>query len=369
MAGFSYEKINALPVTADLHKEFNPDVTGADQGFFYANTNVTDSSSNDLTLYQDFYYLSYSHIASFLQFQAQDLFSLLSITLGGRFDYSTRYGYTLNPRAGVVIAPTKDLAVKLLYGEAFLSPSPSNTYRHYGSISYNSTNDRLEYSFFRFPNKDLKPEKLRSAEFGLSYIIVENISASGNGYYIWINNLITEESYTGIFKGVPASASGSGIWLVNKGSSYMYGGTVKIDAAFDFFSAISINAYLAYSFSNGKINNVLNEERLPFSAMHSIKSGFELEITKKILLTPSLIFRSTTYNLNNAHNDPYVKITLYAKYYNIFDTESFKLSVFARVTNLLNTEYYNVYASPDEMFFNRTHQDPIRIIGGLSVDF
>ena len=46
--------------------------------------------------------LEYQNLGSYLQFQKK-LSDMTEITLGARYDYNTRYGSTVNPRAGVVL--------------------------------------------------------------------------------------------------------------------------------------------------------------------------------------------------------------------------------------------------------------------------
>ena len=47
----------------------------------------------------------------------------ISYTAGCRYDYSTEYGSTINPRFAFVFSPIKSLTIKLLYGRAFRQPS------------------------------------------------------------------------------------------------------------------------------------------------------------------------------------------------------------------------------------------------------
>ena len=50
-------------------------------------------------------------------------FSMLNIVAGARYDYSTRYGGTFNPRAGLIISPIESTKIKFIYGKAFQAPS------------------------------------------------------------------------------------------------------------------------------------------------------------------------------------------------------------------------------------------------------
>ncbi|MCP4221571.1 MAG: TonB-dependent receptor, partial [bacterium] len=182
IAGFSYEDIAALPKTGDLPFAYDRDMSAQLQDLYYIGTNITDKDGKDLTIFQDFYNLEYKNYGAYAQFQTK-LFKTAGLTLGGRYDYNTRYGASFNPRAGLVIPASKKLTIKLLYGEAFLAPSPYKAYQHYGAFI--STNDPqsgevtgLTGPFWHLPNPDLKPEKLRSIETNITYYLSEKIALS-----------------------------------------------------------------------------------------------------------------------------------------------------------------------------------------------
>ena len=132
--GVSYEDISAQPISGDLPFKFDEGMASDSQGLYYLGTNITDNAGNDLTVYQDLYNLEYQNFGTYLQWQCK-FADITEVTLGVRYDYNTRYGSTTNPRAGVVISPTEKLKFKLLYGEAYLAPSPFKAYQHYGSFA------------------------------------------------------------------------------------------------------------------------------------------------------------------------------------------------------------------------------------------
>ena len=168
--GLSYEDIESLPKTGDLPSRFDKDRPADLQQMHIPGTNIQDRDGNDLTVPSDFYYLQYQNIGTFLQLRGQ-LWDLIEPTLGARLDYNTRYGWTFNPRMGVVLSPLRTLKLKLLYGEAYLAPSPYNAYQHYGAFIPTTADGKpggpvtgLTGPFWHLPNPDLDPEKLRSAE-------------------------------------------------------------------------------------------------------------------------------------------------------------------------------------------------------------
>ncbi|MDP6039893.1 MAG: TonB-dependent receptor, partial [Candidatus Latescibacteria bacterium] len=70
--------------------------------------------------------------------------------VGVRLDHNSLYGRSINPRASVILKPTEQSALKLLYGEAFQEPAPI--------LLWGGWNGRNA-------NPDLKPEKARNLEF------------------------------------------------------------------------------------------------------------------------------------------------------------------------------------------------------------
>lgn len=84
-----------------------------------------DANGNELTIMQDFYNIRYQNYGGYLQFQGI-LNEKMRFVAGGRLDYNTRFGVTVNPRVGIVVKPVDKLSVKLLYGRAYLAPSPYN---------------------------------------------------------------------------------------------------------------------------------------------------------------------------------------------------------------------------------------------------
>jgi outer membrane receptor for ferrienterochelin and colicin len=203
MAGFTFEDINALPKTGDLPFKYDPDLPSDLQDFYYLGTNITNGTGEDLTIMQDFYHLKYQNYGGYLQFQGK-ISEQLRFVAGGRVDYNTRYGASVNPRAGIVSKPIDKLSIKLLYGRAYLAPSPYNAYQHYGAFVYNSDNDELTIPFWHLANPDLKPETINTFEINAGYYLTDNIGVFIDGYYNSAKNLVVMEgSFDEVFHGIP----------------------------------------------------------------------------------------------------------------------------------------------------------------------
>jgi outer membrane receptor protein involved in Fe transport len=108
---------------------------------------------------------------------AQDVYVFApdwELTAGLRYDYYSDFNSTLNPRLALVWQPLKNLTTKLLYGQAFRSPSFSELY---------SRNDPEALG-----NPYLKAETIKTTELGADYYINDRMNFSLNLYhYRWID--------------------------------------------------------------------------------------------------------------------------------------------------------------------------------------
>lgn len=366
IGGFSFEDISALPKSGDLPKKFDDNESTDFQGLYYIGTNITDKNGRRLTIAQNFFNLEYQNLGSYFQLQSR-LGKGVEMTMGGRYDYNTRYGSSFNPRLGLVLSPSSQTKLKLLYGEAFLAPSPYKAYQHYGAFIPNTDSTGavtgLFGPFWHLPNPELQPEKLRTYEGSFSFYLASNVALSLDGYYTKISDLIvTGGEPNQVFEGVPV---GFAEFPINKGTSTAKGGTIKLEARGKIFTP-----YAAYSYSTGDIDG----EVLPFSAKHSIKAGCDIK-QNRLSISPRLIYRSKSHHplLEDAQgrrlsNKPFALINLFARYAFTPAAGALQASSFVRINNLLNTRYYNISLAGEEGFA-ATPQDPRRLVGGMTFDF
>ena len=369
VAGISYEDITALPKTGDMPFAFDPDLAADFQHIYYLGTNIEDRDGNDLTIPQDFYYLQYQNLGTYLQFRT-DLAEKLDLTLGGRFDYNTRYNSTLSPRVGLVYAPVEKIKFKFLYGRAFLAPSPYRSYQHYGSFlpALDSAGNvtGLRSDFWRLPGNDLKSQKISTYEANFSYIFRSNLIFSLNGFFNDMDDILSSREFSGqSFKGIPVTIVER---PVNSGSAYSYGGTARLDYRKN-WSSVSLNAFLAYTFVDGEID----ERQIPFTAQNTVKSVVDFNF-RRISASLRYLYRSESYHRslrdaagNLLSSDPYGVFDLAAGYV-VVDRMRFETTAFLQIKNLFNNKYYNVPVGGAESF-RMAPQDPIRFLAGLHLKF
>ncbi|MEZ5671254.1 MAG: TonB-dependent receptor [Thiotrichaceae bacterium] len=108
---------------------------------------------------------------------AQDVYAFApdwELTAGLRYDYYSDFNSALNPRVALVWQSLNNLTTKLLYGQAFRSPSFSELY---------SRNDPEA-----FGNPNLKAETIRTTELGADYYLNDRMNFSLNLYhYRWLD--------------------------------------------------------------------------------------------------------------------------------------------------------------------------------------
>ena len=365
--GLSYEDHLVLPRTADLATAYNRDLSADSQNFVYPGSYIYDSSGTYLGISQDFYFNEYSNTGAYTQFNFRE-YSSVQASLSIRYDRNSRYGDSLNPKAGLVFKPHKKTNFKLLYGEAFLAPSPDKTYQHYGSFYADTTTvTGLRSSYFYLPNTDLKPEKIRSFQLEASYKFTDTLWLSFNGYNSYIYDLIRTKRDKTItsFKGVPVAYVQT---FVNTDDvSRIYGGTLRMDAITK-LGKIDMVTYAAYTHSKGYSEGATF---LSYSAKDSARAGVDATFGKWSI-SPRFIYQSRSYNRNllskiKQSSDPFAIVNLYAKRGNI-PIGNNNLSVFLNIQNLTNASYSNPTRAPDEGF-GASPQDPRSVYAGMTLEF
>ena len=375
IAGFTAENLASIPKISPVYKPFDTRVPASLQGLYYVSATLKGDASDTLTrnafLEQKVYNIEYRNYGGYAQFQITPA-KWIELTLGSRYDYNTRFGGSINPRLGLVVSTNdKKFRFRVLYGEAFLAPSPEKTFAQSASFALRRTNaapftrERIA-TYFRTANPDLEPEKLRTLESSMSYFLTPTIALGVNGYYTRLENLI------GLAPSNPAS---SGLPLpvtrleanINRGQSTVYGLTAKINylQKFNFFS---LNAQIAYSYIDGDID----DQPLLYTAKHTIKTSLDIS-GARFSISPRMVFRTASNsrlldsNNNNlpATNTQFAVLNLFARL-KVFDKrKSGKIYVYSRISNLMDLRYYNVLFGSEDGF-PATPQDPRRINFGIN---
>ncbi len=350
--GLTYQENSVLPYTADLGHKFNKDKSPSSQGFVYSGS----------TIPVDFYSLNYSNIGAFMRVQTPEIGNA-TLSLGLRYDHNSSYGTTWNPRAGLVWKPggSDQTVVKLLYGEAYLAPSPFSTHKHFGSFISSPTAATGYHSyFFHVPNENLEPEKLRSVEGSLSRSFGQELRLSLNPYYNKVRELIQDViTGPGTFKGVEVD----NIEIAqNRGNMETYGATLRADAALR-SGRWGFEPWAAYTYSEGKLTG----EPIPFNSRHSIQGGVSV-LRGKWAVTPKVLHRSYSRD-QYGHRVPQFTVADLFVRYAVPGLKKGGLTAYLELKNIFDRRYYNAAYGGGADHLEGSPQNPFEASGGLSYKF
>jgi outer membrane receptor for ferrienterochelin and colicin len=238
-AGGTVERFFAIPQTADLNAPIESQATpGTILG-----TNIVD----------EFFKLHYTNVGAFAEMRYA-MTRRVVLTTGGRLDYNTRYGSTFNPRVGLVVQGAAGTTLKLLYGTAYLAPSPYQQYGHYGSFLTDDGGRTYHSPYWHLPNPELKPEHKKTLEANVLQRLGPNISVSASTFYSRFTNLIqatdVDQAYAGEFHGWPVDYID---FATNEGWETTYGGTFTFKAGRSIGPNRQINAHAGLSVADGRV--------------------------------------------------------------------------------------------------------------------
>lgn len=101
----------------------------------------------------------------------------LIFTLGGRYDIPSAYDNVFSPRANAVYKWSDHTTIKAAYGEAFRAPNFFELYIDVVTVS-------AGVNYHMRGNSQLKPERIKTSEFGLSHIFGRTLQADVNLFSI-----------------------------------------------------------------------------------------------------------------------------------------------------------------------------------------
>jgi outer membrane cobalamin receptor len=359
--GAAVERFFAIPQGADL----NAPVTSRQQPGTILDTNIPDQ----------FVTLRYTNTGGFGQAQ-YSVSPRFAVTAGARADYNTRYGATFNPRIGAVTRPTADTTVKVMYGSAYLAPSPYESYAHYGSFYSNDGGQTYGSSFWHVGNPALKPQLKKTVEMNVLQTVGRNVQLSGSVFYSRFANLV---------KGTDPDLAGPGFYLgwpvdylefpVNEGRAATYGGTIAVDFLSVLDSEHSIEARAALSLADGRVWEE-NEggSGLPIGSMVPVqlKLGADVDWGRWVFAPRAAVvgrqrlLATTDERPNTRHTlDGYSTVDLTVRRLAVFKN----IDAFAMVENALDRRYRAInvraYTNPEELI--GAPQNPRRFTVGFDV--
>jgi outer membrane receptor for ferrienterochelin and colicin len=240
--GGTVERFFSIPQGADL----NAPVTSRDTPGTILGTNIPDL----------FVKVRYRNVGAFGQAQYA-VSPAVTATLGARIDDNSRFGVTVNPRAGLVLRPAARTTVKFLAGRAFLAPSPYQAFAHFGSFVSDDGGRTYTSPYWHVPNPDLKPQRKSTLEMSLAQVLAPGLQVSASAVVSRYANLIktsdADRAYAGTFLGWPVDYID---FAVNEGSATIYGGTFAVD----YVRAVGRSGRLAASAGLALVDGRVREE-------------------------------------------------------------------------------------------------------------
>jgi len=352
LLGFTHQENSVLPYTSDLGHKFDTTKSPAAQGFVYSGS----------TIPVDFYSLNYSNTGAFIRAQTSGIANA-TLSLGLRYDYNTAYGETWNPRAGLVWKPGggEHTVVKVLYGEAYLAPSPFYTHKHFGSfVSSPTAASGYHAYFFHVPNDKLAPEKIRSIEASVSRDFGRELRLSLNPYYNKVRDLIQDVIVgPGMFKGVEVDSVER---AENRGVMETYGATLRADAVLR-AGRWGFEPWAAYTLSEGRLAG----EPIPFNSRHSVQAGVSV-LRARWLITPRILYRSYSRNQDGGRVPGFTVADLYLRYA-VSRRKTGSLTAYLELKNIFDRRYYNGAYGGGADHLAGAPQDPFKAAAGFTYKF
>jgi outer membrane receptor protein involved in Fe transport len=328
----------------------------------------------------------FSNIGAFLQTSYKP-HQNISLVIGTRYDYNSRWGATFNPRTGVVWEFLPKTTLKGLYGTAFLAPSPLMSYDQFGTFYSLDQGTTYQSAFFRLPNPDLKPQLVSTFEIGLNTYALKNFRLNLSGYRTNISGLfsyVPDAALNNIYKGKYKGWDVGFIEVItNQGEQLNYGGSLRIDYVGE-IKRSKVNAYFSYSYVDGEVDVDGDKNtpaiQIPAVTPHIFRMGIEYQHKKwqaslrGIMLGKQRAFTQRVDNpLHRQEVEGYFLLNLSTNYrFN----DSFTAFIF--VKNLLDARYYDVNlgaapegttqgAAANAELANGMPQNPIRMSLGLQI--
>lgn len=240
-AGGAYERYFAIPQGADL----NTPVA----------SHNTPGTILDTAIVDPFVKMHYTNVGAYaqLQFAAG---ARASFTVGTRADHNSLYGSTVNPRVGAVLKPTETTTVKVLFGTAFLAPSPYQSNSHYGAFYSEDGGQTYASDFWHLGNPDLTPQKKQTWQITATQSLgpLFNVSATAYTSHIYdvLKHADPDRAGPGTYLGWPVAYIE---FPVNEGVEEIHGAMAQGMFLKSWSSALRLQADAGISVVGGNVTD------------------------------------------------------------------------------------------------------------------
>ncbi|MBT1708755.1 TonB-dependent receptor [Fulvivirgaceae bacterium PWU5] len=365
--GATYEIFQSLPKTPEL--QYPVSRSEARSGVLL--NSVYDGNPG---IEAKFFPLVYTNVGSYVQLQYNPV-KKISFTLGGRYDYNSRFGATVNPRIGSVFQPFQKTTIKVLYGTAYLAPSPMVTYESFGSFYSTDSGATYRSRLWHLPNPNLKPITSQTVEVSVNQKIGKDVSITLTAYNTKINNIIqivADEGNTNLYGNKFLGWDVDYIEVpVNKSSQHNYGGNLRVNATFT-IGQTKLMAYSSLSYLEGmesKLASSANDVEQPAITPWQYRLGMDGKY-KAINFSVRLL-QSGRQRMNQLRpqNEEKRETTAGYSLVNVSAGYTHKgyVTIFMSIQNALNQRY--VAALPRNLDVEGSFQNLLRATVGVRAEF
>lgn len=365
LAGIGYRDYFAIE-TPDLPQPYNRSASPQGQGMYYPNTN------NTLPIVGS--EISYYNWSGYLQWQAQWAASF-STMIGLREDWYSTYGSKLNPRVGAVWQALPGNYLKLLYGEAFRTPSAEEMLSAFGSFSGNQSGGLYTGSNFRVQNRQLEPEKTKTLSLTWDWRASRDFNLVTNLYTTRVDDVITTQNEAVSTQYIPGALLSKTTSKQNAGQERYQGIDIIPHWQMHLGGAWMADLWGSYSYIKGVVQDTADgiEWDQTNVATHKLKLGTTFRYKDWLTITPRLqwIGETTTGRKNSLvpgerlKTDAYAVASLHLGMHKLLDE---RLSFYVDVYNLFDKRYYNAHGSSSTVMLE-VPQQPRTLMGTVEYRF
>ena len=360
LAGLGYKDYRAIE-TPDLPRPYDTSKGSQAQGLLYPNT----------TLPLQIFEANYHSWSGYLQWQAQWT-PALSTVVGARQDWFSTYGSSFNPRLGVVWQPLAGNYLKLLYGEAFRTPSPEESYSAFGSFNGSGNPSGL----FRAPNPNLQPEKSKTLSLTWDWRPDRQFNLVTNAYLTKVDKVITTRADPSPTQYIPGTTLLQTESKQNSGTDQYYGIDLIPHWQTHLGGPWTADLWGSYSYVKGSFRETEDGPELePINiSAHKVKLGVTLRYQDWLTITPRLqwIDDTTTGAINREPNDRVKQTDAYtvaSLHLGVHKLAGERLSLYFDVYNLFDKRYYAAHTSSSSSVLQAVPQQPRTVMAALEYRF
>ena len=344
-------------------------------------TPITDKGTPgiilDTTIPDELFDLHYTNAGGYTQAQ-WTVRPRVTLTGGIRADYNSRYDTVFNPRVGLVSTIAEGTTMKVMYGTAYLTPSPYQMYARWGGFYSTDGGATYQSDFWHIPNPALKPQHKRTVEASLDHTLAHGLNISGSAFFSRFTDLVQESDVTtrnaGQYRGWPVALIQES---VNGGRETIYGGTLQADYLAQPAPKWRVRLRSALSFADGS-------EMMPSAPNGELQLGGIAPMLWQTLADVDAHAWSFSARLVTVSDQRAIATTtetngdlkrLTIDGYTVMDLTAHRriarspLTLFATVNNIFDARYRNLnlraYNNPEEMV--GSPQNPRRLMAGVQI--